>query len=83
MEEVSTRLFERETDAAGISNTFDLNRGVIVEDTTTDTMKANEERAISTHFFFHTNLTKSNALLTKSGLTDFCSMVIIYLHVIK
>jgi hypothetical protein len=67
MDEVSTRLLERDTEAAGKSTTVDLNLGVMDEEMITDAIKANNDSAIRIHFLLQVNLIKSKALLTTAG----------------
>jgi len=67
MDEVSTRLLERDTEAAGNSITLDLNLGVMVEEIITDAIKANADSAVRIHLLLQVNLIKSNALLTTAG----------------
>jgi hypothetical protein len=83
MEEVSTRLFEREMEDAGNSTTPDLNLGVMVEDTITDAMKARADTAIRIHFFLQINITRSNALFTISIGSAVFFMALNYLLVIR
>jgi hypothetical protein len=67
MDEVSTRLLERDTEAAGKSTTLDLNLGVMDEDIITDAIKANADSAMRIHLLLQVNLIKSKALLTTAG----------------
>jgi len=64
MEDVSTRFFETDTDAAGNRITCDLNRGVILKDTIMARIKASTETPVRIHFFSQVNLIRSNALYT-------------------
>jgi hypothetical protein len=75
IEEVSTRLLERDTEAAGKSTTFDLKRGVIDSEITIDAMKATEVRRIRINLFFHMYVIRSNVLLTGTLLFDFCFII--------
>jgi hypothetical protein len=67
MDEVSTRLLERDTEAAGNSITLDLNLGVMVEEIITDAIKANADSAVRIHLLLQVNLIKSKALFTTAG----------------
>jgi hypothetical protein len=75
IEEVSTRLFDNDTEAAGKRTTPDLNLGVIESEIIMEAIKAIPVSKIRIHFLSHANRTRSKALFTKTLFSGFFSIM--------
>jgi hypothetical protein len=62
MDDVSRRLLERDTSAAGKRMTWDLYLGVMLSETMAEIINARADNAMIIHFRSHTKRTSSNAL---------------------